>query len=315
MKLRACGGVLVALALILVPSQASACTLEGFAVTPSAGPNDPVGWSIGGMTPGASYSVTFSGQTQSGEAGQNGNASGAFTMPDLGEDGQTVYVTAVVTHPATADDPGDWPLSKPVQYVAPPAPAKPREPNSVESPTGRTPRHHPDPGVQQQGETRAHPDSETGSPATGGGSTPISTSLSPDLSSPASAPSVAPASASAEESAPESIVRSLQGSSDVGPLSVPHLAIGALALIFLLGTALAVFAVYLLSHGPDPQAAIRSPAPPGPDPLETELQELLAEEMARALLGELSVDGDAAVASAGGGQPLEDSSAARISSP
>jgi hypothetical protein len=75
----------------------------------------------------------------------------------------------------------------------------------------------------------------------------------------------------------------------VGPARVPRLALGVAAVIFVLGTALAAFMVYLLRSGPDPKAAIRAPAPLGRDPVEAELQEMIADEMARQLLADLNL--------------------------
>jgi hypothetical protein len=49
--------------------------------------------------------------------------------------------------------------------------------------------------------------------------------------------------------------------------------------------------IYLLQTGPDPRAAIKAPAPLGPDPVDVELQEMIADEMARQLLSDLDLPG------------------------
>jgi hypothetical protein len=57
-----------------------------------------------------------------------------------------------------------------------------------------------------------------------------------------------------------------------------------MALIFIAGTALTGFVIYLSQAGPDPEAA---PVPL--DPVEAELQEMIGDEMARQLLSDLGL--------------------------
>jgi hypothetical protein len=62
-----------------------------------------------------------------------------------------------------------------------------------------------------------------------------------------------------------------------------------MAVIFIAGVALAATIIRLFRSGPDPMAAINAPAPPGPDPMEAELQEIIAEEAAKQLLSGLKL--------------------------
>jgi hypothetical protein len=70
-----------------------------------------------------------------------------------------------------------------------------------------------------------------------------------------------------------------------------------IAVIFLAGAALAAVVIYLFRSGPDPEAAKKSPVPPGLDPAEAELQEMIADEMARQLLDDLDLSEPAKVSS------------------
>ncbi len=327
MRLRVCVGFFLALAFAMLPSQAAACNVEGIAVTPSAGAGGTIGWSIGNMTPGATYSVTFNGQKEEGKATPNGSAWDSFTMPDLGNSEQKLTVSALITHPPSAEDPGTFqPPPSTVTYVPPSAP-----PASPPPPTGGPgPTAGPTSGASAA--TRAlhlHTPTIASSASTGaaGGhntaDTADATYGATNASAPASAAAEtaragASASGKRSERARASVLdhaSSLLGDSTrIGPAEVPNLALGLAALIFVLGTALTAFVIYILNTGPDPRAAIRSPAPPGPDPLESELQEILATEMARSLLAQLSLDG-AGLAPPSGQAQAESASAARTRNP
>jgi hypothetical protein len=318
MRLRACVGLFLALALALLPSQAVACNVEDIAVG-SAGPGDTFGWSIGNMTPGASYSVTFNGRKEEGKAAQNGSASGTFTMPDLGDREQDVPISALITHPPSAEDPGTFHPTGTVHYVPPSPPTAPPPP-----PTGGPgPTASPTSGVGEAADHglnlhRPTIASSVSSGAAGGHNTADTADAAYGATS-ASAPASAAAEA-ARAGAPASAKRSgrarasvldhasslLGDTTRIGPAEVPNLALGLAALIFVLGTAVTAFVIYILNTGPDPRAAIRSPAPPGPDPLESELQEILATEMAGSLLAQLSLDG--AGLETGSERPQADSS-------
>ena len=70
-----------------------------------------------------------------------------------------------------------------------------------------------------------------------------------------------------------------------------------MAVIFVATASVAAFVIYLFRSGPDPDAAKKSPAPPGPDPAEAELQEMIADDMARQLLEDLHLSEPAKVSS------------------
>jgi hypothetical protein len=96
---------------------------------------------------------------------------------------------------------------------------------------------------------------------------------------------------SAEESSGvrHKVLDAIGSTTRIGPADVPTVGILAMALIFIVATAVAAFVIYLLRTGPDPEAAIKAPAPLGHDPVEVELQEMIAEEMARRLLSDLGL--------------------------
>ncbi|HKH41761.1 MAG TPA: hypothetical protein VKA41_07870 [Solirubrobacterales bacterium] len=62
-----------------------------------------------------------------------------------------------------------------------------------------------------------------------------------------------------------------------------------MAVIFVAASAVAAFLIYLFRSGPDLEAVTKSPEPPGPDPVEAELQGIIADEMARKLLSDLDL--------------------------
>jgi hypothetical protein len=70
---------------------------------------------------------------------------------------------------------------------------------------------------------------------------------------------------------------------------VPVVGLLAIGLILIAVGAIAAFVVYVWRSGPDPNAAVRDPAPSGPDPVEAELQQIIADEMARQLLSDLEL--------------------------
>jgi hypothetical protein len=98
-------------------------------------------------------------------------------------------------------------------------------------------------------------------------------------------------------SVPDRILGSLGSTTSVGPAKVPTVGVLAMAVIFLVGAALAAVVIYLFRNGPDPEAAEKSPVPLGPDPAEAELQEMIADEMARQLLNDLDLSVPAEVSS------------------
>jgi hypothetical protein len=276
------------------------------------------------MTRGAGWAVTFNGETQTGTASEHGSASGSFQMPDLGNQAQSLDIQAEITHQPGADDPGNLIVPGTVHYVPPPArapesPADQQASGSQAPATGRglggsdgsgrggsgrgarPEGGNPSPSSVAAPATVSAPVGEVGAPRGSSVSDPVGTREQ--------------TAETASTSVPDRVVESLTASTRVGPAEVPNLALGLAAILFVLGTALAAYLVFLFSNGPDPRAAIRFPAPPGPDPLETELQEILAEEMARSLLTQLSLNGDGAGAKPETPQASETSAAVRIRNP
>jgi hypothetical protein len=279
-------------ALLAASFTAWACLLSSGTVTPSsAGPNDPMGFSISGVEPGADYTVRVEGQQVAGgvNGSNNNGVSGGFSMPDLGDQPRTVYVYLDTHHD---EDGYSWSHSVPVQYVPP-------VPTSSGSPESQSPAQQPvaEAKVQRSPTSKAVETGRDSSrrPGGGAGTAPSGSGPGGDVGadpgprSPDSGSSALEASARESSGVPHRIVSALTASTPVGPADVPNLALGLAALIFVLGTALAAFIVWLLQAGPDPKAAIRKPAPLGADPVDIELQAIIATEMARSLLAELEL--------------------------
>ena len=303
MRRRLVSGVLVAATSLLAgAATASACESVGGSVSPgSAGPNDPITYSVSGLDSGATYRAVLEGQQMdSGVNGQDhGSAYGSFSMPNYGGEPRTVYVTLYASH---SDDNFEWDRSFAVQYV-PPARSSSGTPqgSSVSEPEKRVVR--PDRARSQRPVVTAehiakklrHDSATTGSPV--GAAPADAVGSEPGPGDPSSGSGEAnrsgsgEANRSAEESSsvPHRVQDAIGSTTRVGPAEVPTIGLLAMALIFIAGTALAAFVIYLLQSGPDPRAAIKAPAPLGPDPMEVELQEIIADEMARQLLSDLNL--------------------------
>jgi hypothetical protein len=93
----------------------------------------------------------------------------------------------------------------------------------------------------------------------------------------------------ASSGVPDRVLGALGSATSVGPANVPTLGLILIAVLAIVGAALAAFVIYLFRSGPDPDAAHKSPVPPGPDPVEAELQEIIADEMARKLISDLDL--------------------------
>jgi hypothetical protein len=291
MRRFAVSGFLVGLAFIGFAAAATACLEpQGYLGKSSAGPGEPVPFDITGTDPGAGYSVTAAGQVVASgtdaDGGPGEGTSGSFTMPDLGDSPRTVDVMFNVEH----ESPVPWQSPETIQYVPPaPAPA-PSEPAATGARAGGS-------GADKSNGWRArdpkgdHSAASSASPAPAAIPTPAAAPAA--TPSPVSEPQQAASEVAAREEAgssvPDRVLDAVSGRTAVGSTEVPTIGLVVVALIFVAGTALTAFAIYLLQTGPDPKAAIRAPAPIGPDPVDVELQEMIAEEMARQLLSDLDL--------------------------
>jgi hypothetical protein len=178
------------------------------------------------------------------------------------------------------------------------APAASASPPAASAPPKPEPRTvHPAPRVELQGPVaiaqHTAKKQKQDSPTTGSeaGAAPAdAVGSAPGPSDPNSGGS-AEAKGSAEESSgvPHEVLDGIGSTRRVGPADVPTAGLLAMGVIFIAGTAMAGFVIYLMRRGPDPKAAIKAPAPLGHDPVEVELQEIIAEEMARRLLSDLDL--------------------------
>lgn len=294
MRLRIGLGVMAAtLTLWVFAGSASACLNADLTTSPSAGPGDPVSFSISGIEPGANYTVTFQGQTVASgtNATNNNGVSGTFSMPDLGSQEQTTYAEADTVHPEDGDS---FHLTSSIEYL-PPAPAAAPDqaaPAATSAPVSQGRRHH----AQRQGPLASAPqgarvqNQESASTGTPAGSTPSnSLGSEPSPGNPSSASAEAKGSTHQSSSVPHRVLDALGSTTSVGPAKVPTMGLLLMALIFIAGTALTAFVIYLSQTGPDPEAAINAPAPLPSDPVEAELQEMIGDEMARQLLSDLEL--------------------------
>jgi hypothetical protein len=294
-RLRLAFLIAVASSLVFVAS-ASACQITNLVLDQSAGPGDTVSYSISGIEPGASYSFTIAGLTVSGtNTSGNGGVGGTFTMPDLGSQQQTLTAYGQCSCP-DGPPPG---LVASMQYLpAPPAapPAGTNAPAASALPAARRSSPH-----SQRPASPASPvavghhavkDQPGSAPSVGAGigaapAGPVGSRSDSGQSS--SASDSARHSTSESSSVPDRVLHTLGSTTDVGPAKVPTMGLLLFALIFIAGTALAAFLVYLSQTGLDPEAAIKAPAPVPLDPAEAELQEMIGDEMARQLLSDLEL--------------------------
>ncbi len=263
----------------------------------SAEGGDPVSFSIAGTDPGATYTITVDGTTVAsgtdiGEPGEQAS----FTMPSCGGSSRPVDVGGQVRHP---EDGTATPLllsgsSAGGLECTVPAPAGEAPDSQAQS----------QPGVRHAGQPSPRPAKEvvendrqspTGSGIAAGTSPAEAVGRDPGPSTPRSGTGGArQPSAESSTNVPDRVLDAVGSTTSVGPAEIPTAGLLALALIFIAGTGMAAFAIYLLQTGPDPRAAIKAPAPLGHDPVEVELQEMIAEEMARKLLSDLELGGSPA---------------------
>jgi hypothetical protein len=296
MRIRVAFGVLIGvLALFPLAGSASACATASLTLSSSAGPGDTVWFSISGIEPGATYSLSLDGrEVASGTNNTSYNGvSGTFTMPDFGARPLTVTGFAHTFHAADSDtqDPASsmayeppGPPPPPVGASAPKGSAEPTQQASVR-------KHHRPPLpiaiAKHEAKKQRHDSPSTG---TAVGAAPAdAVGSEPGPSNPNSGSGEAKTSDEASSSAPHRVLDALGSTTKVGPAGVPTIGLLAIALIFIVGTGLAALVIYISQTGPDPQAATKAPAPLGHDPVEVELQEMIGEEMARQLLSDLDL--------------------------
>jgi hypothetical protein len=293
-------GLLVGLMLATFGASATAC-LEprGYLGISSAGPGDPVPFDITGTDPGSSYDVTAGGQTVvSGSdtgGGPGEGTSGSFTMPDFGDSPRAVNVMFNVQHEGS-----NWQSPETIQYVPPPPPPA-SSTSSKPAGTGQPAADAVAGKKSTRGRGAATPRPDEPNPAPNPASAPapapsaapapaVTPAANPARASePEQAASKVRASEQAEQSVPDRALDAVGSTTSVGPAKVPTAGLLLMAVIFIVGTGTAAFVIYLLRRGPDPNAAIKAPAPLGHDPVEVELQEMIGEEMARKLLSDLDL--------------------------
>lgn len=294
MRLRIWLGVIAAtVGLCAFVGSAWACLGADLTTSPNAGPGDPVSFSIAGIGLGANYTVTLQGQdVASGTNTTNDNGvSGSFTMPDLGRTAQTVYAEADTFHP---DDGDSFHLTSAIAYqppASPPPVSSSRPAPSQSAPAGTRSRSgHSDHPQTTATPTKSASDRVVGTEAVAAGAPVMDAGRDSSSATDSAAKSTAnehPQQTSS--SVPNRVLHALGSSTTVGPAKVPTIGLLFMALIFIGGTALAACLVYLSQTGPDPRAALKAPAPLPEDPVEAELQEMIADGMARQLLADLEL--------------------------
>ena len=300
MRIRVAFGFLIGLlAFFPLAGSASACATASLRLDPSAGPGDTVSFSISGIEPGATYTLSLGGQevaSGTNNTPYNG-VSGTFTMPNLGTQPVTVTGFGHTFHAADSDaqdpvssmayDPPPPSSTSAPAASAPPKPEPEPQPEAVH-PAPRV-KVQPPVAVAQHAAKKQKQDSPTN--GAGARAAPADAVRSAPRPRDPNSGESGGAKGSAEESsgARHKVLDAIGSTTRVGPADVPTVGLLALGLIVIAGTAVAAFVIYLLRRGPDPEAAIKAPAPLGHDPVELELQEMIAEEMARRLLSDLNL--------------------------
>jgi hypothetical protein len=274
---------------------ASACTTTNLVLDDSAGAGDTVSYSISGIEPNATYSFTIAGQTVSGTNDSSPGDSGTFTMPDLGSQELTLTAHGTCSCPESAESQG---LLDSMQYLPPPPAASGSPQGSDSTPAPAVPAHS-----SQQPKTSARKQAPAAPPShlaaapsaqgSGGGAV-LGTEVAgpqPVNTASDSAPQAKAKERTGEASSsvPNRALDRIGGTTSVGPAKVPTLGLLAIALILIVGLGLAGLAIYIFRNGSDPDAAVRDPAPTGPDPIEAELHQIIADEMARQLVSDLNL--------------------------
>jgi|SRR5829696_355577 len=312
MRSRLALAFLIAVAACLAfTASASACPSTILVLSPkTAGSGETVYYSIKGIVPGASYSFTVAGKEISGSntSSSDNGVSGTFTMPDLGSQEQTLTADGTCSCPDGGDNPGlhDWmtyQVPSPVKAPATqPAVSPPNESPAAETETANVPKRHTHPRplpslalAKREAKKQRH-DSPGTSPAVGAApSDVVGSGLGPRQ--PRSGSGANDKSSRESSGVPSEVLDAVGGTTSVGPAKVPTLGLVAIGLILIAGLGLAGLAIRIFRNGPDPDSAIKDPAPLGPDPIEAELQQIIADEMARKLVSDLNLGGPTKVIS------------------
>src|SRR5262245_4263903 len=302
MRSRVALGFLIAVVgCIAFTASASACPVAHLVLSPDAArQGDTVSWSLSGIVKGTTYSISVAGQEINGtnETDFDG-VSGTFTMPDLGSQQMTVTAHGTCTCPEDAqaqliEDSMEY-LPLPPAAPSPSgstlgsdsAPAPAAAVQTAQKPKGSATRHRPSAAPSHAAVPSAQ--RPTADPEVGAEVAAPQAATSPSASAPDAQPRSKARSAESSSSVPGRVLDTIGGTTSVGPAKVPTLGLLALALVVISGLGLAGLAIYIFRNGPDPDAAVRDPAPPGPDPVEEELQQMIADEMARQLITDLNL--------------------------
>lgn len=237
--------------------------------TPAAGPGDTVRFTISGTEKGAEYVLRIEGrEVASGRDGDGGGLASSFTMPDLGVE-QTVLVEPTVTHEGES-----WPLNaKPLVFKPPAGTSDPAPP--TQKPEASGPAKPPK-------KKAAEPATPSNAPVATPSASPR-TASKPAVARPSQVPRPEPrrflslvdahpvesASAVSVQAAP------IARRDAPAPREIPWYPL-----------ALALLGFLMVGGGAAGLAFARRRRPDGPssDPIEAELQEMIAEERAKQTL-------------------------------
>jgi hypothetical protein len=289
-------GLVVSLALLGVGAAvATACYApQLFIAQGSAEAGGTVPFSIAGIDRGAAYRVTVDGATvASGTAGESG-VQNAFTMPSCGSASRPVDVGGYVDHPedGTATPISLSPSSGSGGSLECKVPAPVTEPAKAQQQSlDRKPKRAPRPVTVVKDAAEKERQHAAVSGAGVGAAPSDAVGSAPGSGDPRSGSGGESQSAEESSSVQNRVLDAVGSTTSVGPAEIPTAGLLLVALIFVVGTTLTAIVIYLLQTGPDPNAAIKAPAPLGPDPVDVELQEMIAEEMARQLLSDLDLPG------------------------
>ena len=293
------------LGLAIGAATAAACTEPNLVLGRSqAGAGDNVPYSVSGTDQGASYTLDVNG-TGVGSGIDNTadpGTSGSFTMPDLGDSPQTVYVRLVTTHEGN-----EWPSEKSIEYTVPEpvtapsssgaAPSASAAPTKASS-TAAEPRSHVRSQSSRHAEGRSHPGSaRSDSPLTQATPSPSSQAAAAAGGAARAAQAAAAAGAAAASKRASDAVAAARPFDPPARIAIPGYMLLALALALLSGTAaVGVLVARRRGGGDDPASVSAAPGLWTPPPfraeatmramlVEAELQEMISEQRAAALLG------------------------------
>lgn len=305
------GGLGAALAIsALSAGHAWACAEPKLATGGTFGPGDTVGYSISGIEPGASYTLTAPDGSVLDSGTASGSVSGSFTMPDLGSEATTMNVHMEADHNATGTSHPDggarYTSDATVGYEPPaPPPPPPGDDPPVEQPTPAGESSGVESGSKEvAGEPEAgRPATTPGAPAVAVAGAPVQAATASPSASSSGAPTAslngrqaeARAGVAAESRAAAGDAVGQPAAAIVGPVDPPAVGDPAwfVGLVLLIVAPLATAAMLRRGDGESERVAAPLWIPPDLDEgvtltarlIEAELQEIIAEERARQLLG------------------------------